>query len=50
MLIVEKPKNSLRVYINYKELNTYTIKNYNAFFFIKNTIVYLYYIKVIIKV
>ncbi len=42
ILFVLKSNNKLRLYINYKDLNTIIIKNYYLLFLITKTLNYLY--------
>ena len=49
VLIVKKPDNSLRVYINYRALNSLTIKNKNAPPLIRKTLSRLYKVRVYLK-
>ena len=45
MLIMKKLNNKLRMCVNYKALNKLIIKNRNAFFLIKNTLIKLCFVK-----
>ncbi len=45
ILVIKKPKGELKIYIDYRTLNTFTIKNRNAFLLIRETLSRLYKIK-----
>ena len=49
VLIVKKPDGGLRVYINYRALNTLTIKNRNTLPLIRETLIKLYIAKLYSK-
>ena len=49
ILIIKKPDNGLRIYIDYRALNTLTIKNRNTSSLIRETIIKLYAVKVFTK-
>ena len=49
VLIIKKLDKELRIYIDYRALNTLTIKNRNASPLIRETIIKLYFIKIFIK-
>ena len=45
IFIIKKLEKKLRICVNYRTLNAFTIKNRNAFFFIRNTLIKLYFVK-----
>ena len=49
VLIIKKPDNSLKIYINYKVLNFLIIKNRNTLLLIRKTLSRLYKIRVYLK-
>ena len=49
VLIIKKPNSGLRIYINYRTLNTLTIRNRNTPPLIKETLLRLYTIKIYSK-
>ena len=49
VLIVKKLNKELRIYIDYRAFNALIIKNRNALFLIRETLVKLYLVKIFIK-